>query len=237
MSGAAALPGADFLKNFHVFWGGEVTCLGQLRCLGQTFSRSSFSVKKSLVRGSCAAWGRPVSRNLFFVEVYNVTNLKECTFRNSGTAALGPGLSRAPAQAGPGPRPKLGPDPSQAHAQTGPRPKFEAVPNLAPFGSLRYHIWLDLVRRGSVFGSVWFAAVLYLARFGSLRFHIWLGLARCGSVFGRIHRMVIWGVKARFYFENKWFLHNAEFVTRFTGWGCWGVRARFYFETYGFCKI
>ena len=36
----------------------------------------------------------------------------------------------------------------------------------------------------------------------------------------------LWGVRARFYYENIWLLHNMEFVTGFTGWGFWGVWAR-----------
>ena len=43
----------------------ETTCPGQLRCQGQICSpKSNFVLKKPLVWGSCAAWGRTFPRNL-----------------------------------------------------------------------------------------------------------------------------------------------------------------------------
>ena len=59
MSWAASLPGAElFLKN-RTFFEEEATCPGQLRCLGQNFfSEIRLFLKKPLVPGSFAAWGR-----------------------------------------------------------------------------------------------------------------------------------------------------------------------------------
>ena len=89
MSGAVALPGADFLSEICLFMKNplvkaaalpgaelflrnlsfleEATCPGQLRCLGQNFfSEISLVWKKPLVWGSCAAWGRTVSQKPVF---------------------------------------------------------------------------------------------------------------------------------------------------------------------------
>ena len=172
--------------------------MGQPRCLGQTcFQKSVFS------------------------EVYNVTNLKECAFRNYGTPfrrtncrksqklhfqnfwdsgsgpgpkpGLGPGRARAQAR----PRPKPGLGPSHGLAQAGPTPKrgpsqgpSQPKPKPGPgpsrawaqAGRARAQAPDSVVRCGSVFGSVWFAAVPYLARCGSPRFRIWFGLVCRGTM-------------------------------------------------------
>ena len=62
LSGAAALPGADFFRESRRFFE-EATCPGQLRCLGQNcLEKSDVFLKKPLVRGSFAAWGRTIPR-------------------------------------------------------------------------------------------------------------------------------------------------------------------------------
>ena len=76
MSRAAPLPGAELLAetDFSLkkplvqaelfpenrFVLEEATCPGQLRCLGQNFSRNRHFLKKPLVLGSIAASGRTV---------------------------------------------------------------------------------------------------------------------------------------------------------------------------------
>ena len=85
LSGAAALPGVElFLKNPTFFEQAtcpgqlrclgqnffseirlfeQATCPGQLRCLGQNFFlRNPICLKKPLVPGSFAAWGRTFSQ-------------------------------------------------------------------------------------------------------------------------------------------------------------------------------
>ena len=57
--------GQNFLPERRRFFE-ELTCPEQLRCMGQNFppQNSDFFLKKSLVRGSCAAWGRAFPRKL-----------------------------------------------------------------------------------------------------------------------------------------------------------------------------
>ena len=66
MSRAASLPGAElFLRNPTFLE--EATCPRQLRCLGQNFfSEIRLFLKKPLVPGSFAAWGRTFSQKSDF---------------------------------------------------------------------------------------------------------------------------------------------------------------------------
>ena len=72
MSWAASLPGAERFPECRLFFE-EATCPGQLRCLAQSFfQKINVFLKKPLVPGNFAAWGR-----VFFSTKQN--------FKNSGT--------------------------------------------------------------------------------------------------------------------------------------------------------
>ena len=108
MSGAAALPGAELFPRNPTVLLEEATCpatslpgavffekfiflkkqlvRGRCAAWGRTVSQECVLFwKKPLVWGSCAAWGRTSSRKSGFVEAYNVNNLNRMHFRISGT--------------------------------------------------------------------------------------------------------------------------------------------------------
>ena len=102
--GNCAAWGSFFLKNLTLFCE-QATCLGQLRCQGQDFfQKSDFFLKKPLVQGNCAAGDSFFQKSDCFKDMtstiskhalsetlgarfaeQNVGNLKNCSFRNSGT--------------------------------------------------------------------------------------------------------------------------------------------------------
>ena len=82
MSGAASLPGAELFPENRLFVE-ETTCPGQLRCLGQNcFQKIDFSLKKQLVPGSFAAWGRTFSRISTFLEEATCPKQLRCLGQN-----------------------------------------------------------------------------------------------------------------------------------------------------------
>ena len=64
LSRAAPLPGVDVFPQIIFFE--EATCPRQLRCLGRNFFQKVDFLKKPLVPGSFAAWGRTFSQTMTF---------------------------------------------------------------------------------------------------------------------------------------------------------------------------
>ena len=81
LSRAASLPGAELFLRNRTFVE-EATCPGQLRCLGQKFFSEIRLLKKPLVPGSFAAWGRTFSQKSTFFEEATCPGQLRCPGQN-----------------------------------------------------------------------------------------------------------------------------------------------------------